>query len=423
MMEEKPVIKTKTEVLRLILTFFAVAAVLMGLMILVALIPRSLIKDNMQASAEYLEDKKLFGTRIKNVNGSKMDYYADSILLGIIWQLDAKKPLESVMETGYYSDKYGYENLALLSAVKEDLPVNKEYLRYWHGSAVYLKPLFIFLNLRQIYMVNAFVLLLLLFLVVFKLYRLKAYAPILAIVLGLVTVSAWFVPLTLEYTWCFMLMLLFSILTVNALSKGKENRLIYYFLVFGMLTAFFDFLTTELIVLFIPLLIVIWYEVNKNHKEINIVQYIRYCILWFCGYVSMWALKWLLAGIVLGRNVWHDVSSQIEYRINGKVKGTALLRNLKCLFPFEYGTAGVIAGLLLIVAVLCFAFIFHKKACNKKLCVIYLIIAVIPYLRYLILRNHSYIHCFFTYRAQLITVFALILFMDEITAMKKKNNL
>lgn len=31
-------------------------------------------------------------------------------------------------------------------------------------------------------------------------------------------------------------------------------------------------------------------------------------------------------------------------------------------------------------------------------------IFLVPYIRYLVLHNHSYLHCFFTYRAQMETV-------------------
>ena len=428
-MEDRPECKIKTVIIRLVLTFIITAALLLGLMVLVTMIPRRMIKDNMQSSAEYLENKKLFGARVKRINGSKMDYYADSVLLGIIWQLDGKQPLKSVMETGYYSYENGYENKALLSAVKEDRPPNKEYLRYWHGSAVYLKPLFIFLNLRQIYIFNACVLIVLLLILLYILFKQKAYVPMVAIVTGLILTSAWFVPMTLEYTWCFMLMLLSSTIVVKALSKQKTYRLAYYFLIFGMLTAFLDFLTTELITLFVPLLLVIWFERHKSNEENDIKKYIKYCIQWLLGYVFMWTLKWAMAAIILKRNVWTDISAQIEYRINGEVPSygksgflsdakSALLRNLRCLFPVEYGTAGWIAGLVIFIVFIYFAFVCHKSVYNKKLCCIYLITASIPYLRYVILCNHSYLHCFFTYRAQLITVFALVLFLEEFSEIK-----
>ena len=39
----------------------------------------------------------------------------------------------------------------------------------------------------------------------------------------------------------------------------------------------------------------------------------------------------------------------------------------------------------------------------------------VPYARYIILHNHSYIHCFFTYRAQAATVAAAVLIIHYLT--------
>ena len=41
--------------------------------------------------------------------------------------------------------------------------------------------------------------------------------------------------------------------------------------------------------------------------------------------------------------------------------------------------------------------------------IIYGIVGLIPYARYLVLHNHSYLHCFFTYRAQIATILAMFL--------------
>ena len=182
-----------------------------------------------------------------------------------------------------------------------------------------------------------------------------------------------------------------------------------------------------------PLLLAIWYDKRVNKKTTDIKKNAGFCASWACGYVLMWVLKWVLAALILGRNIWKDISDQIELRVNGKVPTkaeqnvlsyikNALVRNIKCLFPAEYGVAGLIIFLLLIAVFLYLAIVRHKEGYDMKLCLIYLIIAVIPYIRYAVLRNHSYLHCFFTYRAQFITVFALILFLEEKNSLDTINN-
>lgn len=99
-----------------------------------ALIPRDAIRNNMTESAEFLKDGELFGEKIKGVDGSKIDRYADSILLGIAYQYDSGHPLESVMKSAYYYTEYQNENVNLYDAVTGGYEANQQYMRYWHGS-------------------------------------------------------------------------------------------------------------------------------------------------------------------------------------------------------------------------------------------------------------------------------------------------
>ena len=80
------------------------------MLVLSAGIPQSAIRDNTLESATYLCEGKLFGTVIKNGESSKIDRYADSILLGIAYQYDREKPLASVMWSSYYHNDLDNEN-------------------------------------------------------------------------------------------------------------------------------------------------------------------------------------------------------------------------------------------------------------------------------------------------------------------------
>ena len=61
-----------------------------------------------------------------------------------------------------------------------------------------------------------------------------------------------------------------------------------------------------------------------------------------------------------------------------------------------------------------------KKIKNNKESLIMLIIAVMPYLRYLVLANHSYRHSFFTFRSQMISIMALTYFILDNCRLKDK---
>lgn len=410
--------------LRYVLFFILVVASLTGIFVLIAKIPRSSIKENVKKSAEYLCDGELFGMRIEGVECSKIDRYADSILLGIAYQYDEKQPLESVMRSAYYYTAWQNENNNLYDAVTQEYEANQQYMRYWHGSNVIVRPLLNFFTLKEIYVLNGIVLALLIIVLIAVLLRDKAFIPAIGIVAGLIATSVWYVPFSLEYTWTYFLMLLLSIIAWCLARSSNWKLFGFFFLLSGMLTNFMDFLTTETMTLLVPLLLILWLDRKMNNEKSWKCQFQfagRAALFWIAGYVGMWLTKWLLAAAVMKENVWPYVSGHISERFGGNIGiglgrylFGALTKNMGCLFPFDYGIVGGItgAGLLLFIAYI--VYVYHKKNVSSKLLLLYAIIGFVPYVRYLVLHNHSYIHFFFTYRAQMGTVLAVVLMMDEV---------
>ena len=53
-------------------------------------------------------------------------------------------------------------------------------------------------------------------------------------------------------------------------------------------------------------------------------------------------------------------------------------------------------------------YIFFARTKNGAFTAVMLILGALPYLRFILLNNHSYLHSFFTYRAQAASVTALL---------------
>ena len=326
------------------LVFVAVTIVLVVMLLLSAMIPRSEIKEQVRESAEYLCEGELFGTVVEDVNGSEIDRYADSILLAIAYQYDADNPLTSVMWSSYYYTEYRNENENLLDAVINDREANHQYLRYWHGSNAIVRPLLTIFNLKQIYAVNGILLAFLVICLLFILIRHKAYLPAVGFIAGLVMTSVWFVPFSLEYTWTFLVMLLISIIGTNLAYKQKYTGMGILFLVSGMITSYLDFLTTETITLTVPLLLILWIAGRQEEQEMGKHPFVmagKAVTAWGLGYLGMWIMKWLIASVVLSQNVMPYVSEHIDERIGGDLGFgpvqyifSAIWNNIKCLFPF-----------------------------------------------------------------------------------------
>ena len=75
--------------------------------------------------------------------------------------------------------------------------------------------------------------------------------------------------------------------------------------------------------------------------------------------------------------------------------------------------------LLLIVMIL----ILVKKLKDKKTiaaCLPIGLVALYPYIWYLVMSNHSQIHFWYTYRAQLVTLFGILMFLSCILREKQE---
>ena len=259
----------------------------------------------------------------------------------------------------------------------------------------------------------------------FILIRHKAYLPAVGFIAGLVMTSVWFVPFSLEYTWTFLVMLLISIIGTNLAYKQKYTGMGILFLVSGMITSYLDFLTTETITLTVPLLLILWIAGRQEEQEMGKHPFVmagKAVTAWVLGYLGMWIMKWLIASVVLSQNVMPYVSEHIDERIGGDLGFgpvqyifSAIWNNIKCLFPFEYGVAGAFAGIALLLFACYTGYVYHGKSFNKSYVIIYALIGLIPYVRYGVLHNHSYLHYFFTYRAQIATVFAIVLVLEQVT--------
>ena len=410
----------------LLACFAGTAALLLGLLVLSALIPKETVAPQMRASAEYLEKDEYYAMHLEGVESTRIDRYADMILLNIAWHFDGTDPLRSVLEAKYLMrpDKSEREDMA--DAILQDLPANQQYLRYWHGSAGVLRAEMTFLSLPQIYLLHGVILAALAGWLLFRLIRRKAWGFAAGILAGLIGCACWLVPMSLEYSWVFLILLTQLHLILNRKFPKEWEKRSIFFLISGMVTNYLDFLTCETLTLLIPLMLMIWLEKEKGLPGWKTL--LRMGLAWAIGYGGMYLLKWGLAAAVMGENTLPYVTGHVEQRLTGAIEQMsflqehlwAILRNVKCIFPLDYGLIGALAGILLLLAAGYIGYVHRRKGYDRRRIRVWAALGAIPYLRFLALANHSYLHFFFTYRAQFATLVAAALILGELTGWGEK---
>lgn len=408
------------------ISFVVIYLLLTGLIVGVAIIPRERIKTNMLESAEYMCESPTQWLLTDWIHASQIDHYADCITLSIAYELDESRPLQSAMTTSFYGYQTTAINTMLLESVRDDLSATTEYLRYWHGSAAAMRLLHLFWNIKTIYMFHAILMAAVSLILIILLFKNGFREEAVAYVLAMIIVSSWYVPLCLEYTYTFICMMVSAIIGFIFALKHKDQWLGLFFMITGMVTVYFDFLTTETLTLLIPLLLIlrVW---SRQGREEKWVYSLKFGIAWSAGYLGMWMMKWLTASIVLGENVMPYVTGHVSERISGTVNGyqmtgntyiDTLLLNLRNLFPYEYGLSGAVLVMVFVFVLIVIPVVAGRVRLKEKVScsnvALFVIIGLIPYVRFLVLHNHSYIHNFFTYRAQAATVMAICFVILEL---------
>ena len=412
-------------ILKCIGAFFITIAALWVLLVLTSLIPNGKIRTNMFGSAEqYNGADPFYQSAGRN---SVTDNYADVILLNVLWNIKSDDAFVSSLDTKYYDGDDGVtdrgENYGLFSAVFEDTPPNTDYSRYWHGSVIFIRPLMLLGDVRVVKLAGIIFALLFLIIDCIMLIKRGQKFGAAALVISFAAVQMYNIRLSLEYMPTVLIclgMLPFFV----CLEKRGDVPLSVLSVICGTMTAFFDFLTTETLTILIPLIIIMMTRKNEGRFEgfkRELATSAKCGVSWVCAYLCTFLVKWTAASIVTGENKFIAAISSAEVRVNGEAEELspvmqmifAPLANISAMFGgYErVSPANIIAGLFItatLSAGIFFIFRRGEKGSGKGFARLMLVLGLVPYLRYIVLNNHSYLHEFFTYRAQAASVLALM---------------
>ena len=429
--------KIITAILRRAAVFAVVLTALWAALVATAAIPNERIYDNMYKSAMFFKDHAPY------VNESQLrlvqDNYADVILLNVTWNMGSD-PFVSTLNSAYYDGNDGTtdygENWGFYCTLA-GTPPNKDYSRYWHGMAALIRPFMLFTDIDGIKLIGTITAFVLLAVNTALLIIKRQHFAAGALVAALMCVHVWNIGISLEYQPAVLVTL--ALLPLYILFEKNDGALSIFAVISGVMIAFFDFLTCETLTILIPLIIVF-----IMRKQDNRLPEFKDCFLltmkcgtaWFLSYSGAYIVKWSAASLVTGENKFAAALSSVEERLVGEAEELdpvaqfflAPLANISTLFGgYERVSWGNIAAGLIISAVV-FGAVFYLFRCREKFdrsfTLIMLILGALPFVRFFVLNNHSYLHEFFTYRAlasTILALFAMLWYSLEFRP-KKKNS-
>ena len=391
-------------------TFFILIAVFFVSMTLVYCIPTSWIQGNVEKSIEVLEGEGEYPMYFFYRHSAIIDIHTDKLMYeSLIQNRDYYNPIQAAMSINQYP-------------------------RYWHGYQVLLRPLTVVFQVQELRYLGMLTFHLLFFwsawLMAKKTKPLYAMFYVLTVASGYVV----FLPVCFQFLTTFLVLFVSLIVLLRRYDKNKPLpavKWMLYFFVVGMVENFFDFLTYPILTLGIPLVLLLWLRVRDEQADFrsNFWFMFKASLSWFFGYALTWISKWLLSAAILGVRYFWRTMSVVQYRLEGSEEepldriGT-IQRNLKAWLNVQDGGVISWSKIALVILIVAVVLIIWRKLRDWKTVGAYLpilFVAAYPYIWYLVMSNHSQIHYWYTYRAQLVALFAGLMFLASILRERKLN--
>ena len=379
-----------------------------ALLLIVFAIPVESVSDSIRTSASFLSEEGMYPKKYDWCT-SRLDNSTDSIMLLEIVYNGAESLIKravNVYRESYEGDA-SYRTLVNIYVKGGVADCIVPYARYWHGYLITLKPLMCFISYKEIRKLNLIIQLLLDAVLVVLLYKKEKKEYIIPYVLSVLMIMPLIISDSLQYSTCFYLMSIASILTLTADEKNLKYWQVFFLAGIGL--AYFDFLTYPVAVLGVPLVFyLIKNDETENEKKLAMV--LRLILFWLLGYTLMWFSKWVLASILTENNIIIDGIKSVVFRTSGEIEEesvvtafSVVIKNISRFFytPFSFA---LMLYVIIIRSRTDKSISFHNRAMNLMP---FVMVGLLPIVWFTILRNHSMIHSYFTNKALIVSVFAL----------------
>lgn len=389
--------KVYSKILKMFVMLIASIGIGYILLVMAYLIPLDGIKEKLGDSYQLLEIEGAWRKLIEGHEDTLLDNWTDSTIL---------------IETGYEYSQPAYQAALLVpecsvidnnptdSFIKiyrqdTDLQIAEwNYVNYWHGYLIFMKPLMTLMTYGQIRYLNQFLQTALIGAILTLLGMRKKIWYAVPIVLSYVFLNPAVVSMSIQYNTMFMITFVQVLLILVMEDRYKKKGFwVYHFFMVGCVTSYFDFLTYPIIGYGIPMILLISFY-PTNLKE-DFFAFLKTGFAWCFGYIGMWAGKWILGTILTDENMLKQAIERILFRSRGDVSEYSYIDILKRNLELRKDVL-IISAIFVLLCLFC-SRVRRLNIDGRKL-VMYLILSVIPFAWYFVVANHSYFHYFFTYR-------------------------
>jgi len=374
-------------------------------------LPSGPIQKNVAEAANIMQMDGSHPELIYGHQDTMLDNLTDSIML----LMARYEGTESIFEEALLNNRVmvnGMMDSEVLAAEASGEVLDEEvtsYGRYWHGYLLYVKPLLMIFNYGQIRYLLGGIQLTLLTAVLYLFVKKNKESHIVPFMAAYLFLNPATLTLSLQYFPASVLtMIQFVVILINEDKyKGNYVRWIYHFFIVGCLIAYFDFLTFPLLTLGMPLVFLL--AENTTSLRDDLRAFVSSCVAWGIGYGAMWGSKWVLGSLFTKENIIAEALNSVMIRVGAAESEVAISL-------LEVVMKNINANkMCLILIALVFLCVFIRGIWKKRevyvkhINIVVLLCALLPFVWFTLISNHSYIHYWFTYRILASSVYAVLM--------------
>ena len=390
-----------------------------GFALLSSMIPEKAVMENIEKSMKYVENQPDYPHMIIDGMNHRPDYYMDGMITNIIYTIDNQELIKSSllgrcrMDYGPYVSQWKFVKYNIQH---NNLEPNLNYARYWHGNSYFFRIFYSFTDYNEIKWIIFMITSLLMAVFAMVLYREMGALKALLLVSGLFFMNVYVMQFSMQMSPVLIIAILTSLFLIKRMHKKKNPAIIFF--ISGAVTTYFDLLTAPILTLGIPMLI--WVSLREEENNLGkdvwsgLRQLIVFGLLWIVAYVGAWAMKVIITIPFADFDVVADVKNQFIRRAGSKdiSRMDAIVRNFN-LLPL------VFINILLLIPLLFTPFYFNKRGLSKS--ILFVLVATLPYIWFFGAANHSYVHYWFTYRIQAVSISGVLLAFYNLVDWSKVN--
>lgn len=406
----------KRKLINYVKTYIVLQVLFVAFGIVSCLLPDKPIQKNIEKSVDIYQKEHLYPQHFIKKPGHQSDNFTDFLIINMIYNMKSGYFVNNLLLPGGQA-AYDTNGLAVsdiqYSIQHPDRSVDYTYGRYWHGSMFAYRFLFLVSDLNGVRWLNFMACSLIIFAFVSRVDKCMKLQEKYALLLGLIFVNYYMVLTSFQFTPVILIALIGAVLLVGRVNHQKDTGVL--FIILGGLTCYFDLLTAPLLTLGIPILVWIILQPDVKKILVKLSEIVKLSVLWLIGYIATWMFKWMLIALFTDYSIVRDVKSKMGERA-GTWRGSrihAIQANVDMLelVPLALLT---IAGILLTI------FYFNRNGIKKS--ILFLIVALFPFLWLFITANHAEMHNWFTYRTLWISISGLLLAFSSLIDWKAIRN-